>query len=88
MANHKSSLKSIRQTERKTKINQARRTRMRTYIRKVEEAITSGQKEHAQKAFREMEPLLMKEVRNNLLHINTAARKLSRTSARIKALAS
>lgn len=60
---------------------------MRTYLRKVEDAIAAGQKDQAQKAFREMQPILMKEVQNNLLHINTAARKLSRTSVRIKALA-
>lgn len=86
MANHKSALKSIRQTSKRTTMNKARMSRIRTHMRYVEEAIKAGKKEEAQNTFRTMQSELMRGVRRNLFHMNTAARKLSRISSRIKAI--
>ena len=87
MANHASAKKRIRQTERRTDINGDRRTRIRTFIRKVEEAIVGGDKTVADAAFRTAQPELMRGVAKGIFHKNTASRKLSRLSARIKGLA-
>lgn len=87
MAHTPSARKRIRQTKRRTQINRARVQRIRTFIRKVERAIASGDKGLAATAFREAQPELMRGVNKGVLHRNTAARKLSRLSARIKALA-
>lgn len=86
MANHKSALKTIRQTEKRTLMNKSRMSCIRTHLRYVEEAILSGKKTDAQERFREMQSELMRGVRRNLFHVNTASRKLSRISARIKVL--
>lgn len=86
MANHNSALKSIRQTIKRTERNKARISRIRTHVRQVEQAIQSGKKSEAQERFRLMQSELMRGVRRHLFHINTAARKLSRISTRIKAL--
>jgi small subunit ribosomal protein S20 len=86
MANHKSALKSNRQAEKRTIMNKARMSRIRTHIRYVEEAILGGNKTDAQARFREMQSELMRGVRRNLFHVNTASRKLSRISARIKSI--
>lgn len=86
MANHSSSIKSIRKTKTRTIRNRQNTSRMRTYVRKVEEAIGLGDKAKAQEAFREMQPVLMRTSSKGLLHANTVSRKLSRLSARIKAL--
>lgn len=86
MANHKSALKSNRQAVKRTEMNKARMSKIRTYLRYVEEAITSGNKKDAQERFREMQSELMRGVRRNLFHMNTASRKLSRISTRIKSL--
>jgi small subunit ribosomal protein S20 len=86
MANHKSALKTIRQTETRTALNKSRMSRIRTHLRNVEEAIQSGKKVDAQERFREMQSELMRGVRRNLFHKNTAARKLSRISARIRSI--
>lgn len=86
MAHTVSAKKRVRQTERRTIRNRARRSRMRTYIRKVEEAIAAGDKDAAQAAFKEAMPVLHRSVGAGILHRNTAARKLSRLSGRIKAL--
>jgi small subunit ribosomal protein S20 len=86
MANHKSALKTIRQTETRTALNKSRMSRIRTHLRYVEEAILSGKKKDAQERFREMQSELMRGVRRNLFHANTAARKLSRISTRIKSI--
>ncbi|HER27542.1 MAG TPA: 30S ribosomal protein S20 [Rhodospirillales bacterium] len=87
MANHASSKKRIRQTERRNKVNGDRRTRIRSYIRKVEEAIVGGDKAIAGAAFKAAQPELMRGVSKGIVHRKTASRKLSRLSARIKALA-
>ncbi|MFZ5790250.1 MAG: 30S ribosomal protein S20 [Pseudomonadota bacterium] len=86
MAQHKSAKKRIRQTERRTAVNRARTSRVRTFIKKVETAIAAGDKAAAQSAFREAQPEIHRGVRAGVLHRNTAARKLSRLSARIKSL--
>jgi small subunit ribosomal protein S20 len=87
MAHHKSAKKSIRQTERRTDVNRARTSRVRSFIKKVETAISAGDKKLAADALKEAQPEIHRGVRAGVLHRNTAARKLSRLSARIKALA-
>jgi small subunit ribosomal protein S20 len=86
MANTTSAKKAARQAERRTLINKARRSRMRTFVRKVEEAIASGNKEAADLALREAQPEIMRSALKGILHKNTASRKISRLSARIKSL--
>ena len=86
MANTKSAKKAARQAESRTLINKARRSRMRTYVRKVEEAIASGDKQAAAVALREAQPQIMRSALKGIIHRNTASRKISRLSARIKAL--
>jgi small subunit ribosomal protein S20 len=86
MANHKSAEKRIRQTERRTAVNKARVSRLRTFMKKVEVAIESGDKEAARSAYAEAQPELHRGVSKGVVHKNTAARKLSRLSSRIKAL--
>ena len=87
MAHHKSAKKSIRQTERRTDVNRARTSRVRSFIKKVETAISAGNKQVAADALKVAQPEIHRGVRAGVLHRNTAARKLSRLSARIKALA-
>ncbi|MBT3764672.1 MAG: 30S ribosomal protein S20 [Rhodospirillaceae bacterium] len=87
MAHHASAKKRIRQTLKRTEVNNTRRGRIRSFIRKVEEAIESGDQAQAQTAFREMQPELMRGAQKGILHRNTASRKLSRLSVRIKAMA-
>lgn len=86
MANTKSAKKAARVTLRRTAINKARRSRMRTFVRKVEEAITSGDKTAAEAALRNAQPELMRSAQKGILHKNTASRKISRLSARIRVL--
>jgi small subunit ribosomal protein S20 len=87
MANTPQSAKRARQSEKRFAINKARRSRIRTFIRKVEEAIASGDKAAATAAFQLAQPEMMRGVTKGVLHKNTVARKLSRLSARIKTLA-
>jgi small subunit ribosomal protein S20 len=87
MANHKSALKRIRQTATRTVVNHARVSQIRTTIRKVEEAIASGNKSDAKTAFASAEPLMMRGANRGVVNASTMSRKLSRLSARIKALA-
>lgn len=88
MAHHQSAKKSIRQTVTRTAINRDRKSRIRTFLTKVEAAITRGDKAAAQEALKVAQPELMVGVTKNIFKLNTAARKISRLSARIKALAS
>jgi small subunit ribosomal protein S20 len=88
MANTKSAQKAVRRTIRRTAINKARRSRMRTFIRKVEEAIASGDKSAAESALRAAQPEIMRSAQKGIVHKNTASRKISRLSSRVKALAS
>jgi small subunit ribosomal protein S20 len=87
MANSRQAKKRIRQTERRTAVNRARRSRMRTYVRKVEEAIAGGNKAEAQEALHNAEPQLVRAAQKGILHSNTAARKVSRLSRRVNAMA-
>ncbi len=86
MANTVQSKKRARQNEKRFQINKARRSRIRTYLRKVEEAIESGVKEDAIAALKAAQPELMRGVTKGVFHKNTASRKMSRLSARVKAL--
>jgi len=86
MANTPQSKKRARQNERRQDINKARRSRIRTFLRKVEEAIASGDQGVAQSALRDAQPELMRGVTKGVMHKNTAARKMSRLSARVKAI--
>ena len=86
MANIRSAKKRIRQTARKTVVNRNRMSRMRTYVKKVETAIAAGDKDAAGAALKEAQPKIMRGVTKGLLHRNTAARKVSRLNARVKAL--
>ncbi|HYC06272.1 MAG TPA: 30S ribosomal protein S20 [Azospirillaceae bacterium] len=86
MANHKSAEKRIRQTERRTEVNRARVSRIRTFVKKVEMAIESGDQAAAAAAFKEAQPEMMRGVTKGVLHKNTVSRKLSRLSHRIKTL--
>ncbi len=86
MANIRSAKKRIRQTARKTVVNRNRMSRMRTYIKKVETAIAAGDKNAAGAALKAAQPEIMRGVTKGLLHRNTAARKVSRLNARVKAL--
>jgi len=88
MANTASARKRIRQIKTRTARNVARKSRMRTFIKKVEVAIASGDKTVAADALRAAQPEMQRASGKGIVHPNTIARKLSRLSARIKALAS
>ncbi len=86
MANSPSSKKRARQIERRTEVNKARRSRIRTFIRKVEEAIAGGDQAAATEALRVAQPEIMRGVTKGVTHKNTASRKVSRLASRVKAL--
>jgi small subunit ribosomal protein S20 len=85
MANHISALKRARQTEKKTAINRASKSRMRSALRSLRTALTSGDKTELETTFRETVSALDKSVQKGILHKNTASRYKSRLSARVKA---
>ncbi|PJE27424.1 SSU ribosomal protein S20P [Pseudooceanicola antarcticus] len=87
MANTAQSKKRARQIETRTAVNKARRSRIRTHLRKVEEAIASGDKAAAAAALKAAQPELMRGVTKGVYHKNTASRKISRLAARVKAIA-
>ena len=87
MANTPQSKKRARQNDRRAAVNKARRSRIRTFLRKVEEAIASGDQTAAIAALRAAQPELMRGVTKGVFHKNTASRKISRLSARVKSLA-
>lgn len=86
MANTKSAKKAVRKLTHKTDINKARRSRMRGFVRKVEEAIASGDKSAANAALKAAEPVIMRTAGKGVLHRNTASRKVSRLNARVRAM--
>lgn len=86
MAHHKSAKKRIRRNAHRFEINHARMSRIRTFMKKVEKAIALGDQGAAKSAFEEAQPEMHRGVSKGVLHRNTVARKLSRMSARIKAL--
>ncbi len=86
MANSPQAKKRARQAERRTEVNTNRRSRIRTFLRKVEEAIVGGDKTVAAAALKEAQPEIMRGVTKGIMHKNTASRKVSRLSARVKSL--
>jgi small subunit ribosomal protein S20 len=86
MANNASARKRIRQTEKRTARNKARKSRVRSFLRKVEEAVKSGDKAAAQEAFRAAQPELQRAATKGVVHANMVARRLSRLSARVKSV--
>lgn len=86
MANTASAKKAVRKIAARTEVKKASRSRMRTQVRKVEEAIASGDKEAASNAFKSAQPEIMKAVTRGILKKNTAARKVSRLAKRLKAV--
>lgn len=86
MANTKSAKKMVRKIARRTEVNKSRRSRVRTYVRKVEEAIASGDKTAATAALKAAEPEIMRGVTKGVIHKNTGSRKVSRLAARVKKL--
>jgi small subunit ribosomal protein S20 len=86
MANTASARKRIRQTTKRTERNRARKSRMRTFVKKVESAISGGDKATAAEALRAAQPEMQRAATKGVVHLNTVSRKLSRLSARIKAM--
>ena len=87
MANNPGARKAIRKIEARTEVNKARRSRVRTYLRKVEEALASGDAAAAEAALKNAQPELMRGVSKGIMHKNTASRKVSRLASRVKTLA-
>lgn len=88
MANTVSAKKATRKIAARTAVNKNRRSRVRTYIRKVEEAIADKKVDEAKEALRVVQPELMRAANKGVMHKNTASRKVSRLAARVKALQS
>ena len=86
MANHKSSKKRILRNNKRNEINSNRISRIRTYIKKVETEISSENKDRANEAFKLAMPEIQRGVSKGLIHKNTASRKLSRLSSKIKSI--
>jgi small subunit ribosomal protein S20 len=86
MATHKSAEKRLRQTAKRTAINRARKSRVRTFVKRVELAIAAGDQEAARSALRVAQPELHRAITKRVLHKNTVARKLSRLATRINTL--
>jgi small subunit ribosomal protein S20 len=86
MANTPSAKKAARKIARRTAINKSRRSRVRTFVRQVEEALTAGDRSAAEAAFKAAQPELMRAAAKGVLHCNTASRKVSRLAQRLKAL--
>jgi small subunit ribosomal protein S20 len=87
MANTPQAKKRARQNEARFQVNKMRRSRIRTFLRAVEEAIASGDQAAAAKALQVAQPELMRGVTKGVVHKNTAARKMSRLASRVKAIA-
>lgn len=86
MANHASAKKRVRRNAKRALMNKSRTSRMRTFLKKVEMAIATGNAKDAETALRHAQPEVYRGVSKGIVHKNTAARKMSRLSARIKAL--
>lgn len=87
MAHHKSAKKRIRQTSSRTEVNRSRESRIKTFIKKVETAIASGDQAAAKEALKNAQPEIMRGVTKGVLAKGTASRKVSRLAARVKSLA-
>lgn len=86
MANSPQAKKRARQAAKRTEINKSRKSRVRTYVRKVEEAISSGDRDAAQAAFRAAQPEIVRGANKGVIHKNAAARKVSRLAQRVKTM--
>ncbi|WP_208432136.1 MULTISPECIES: 30S ribosomal protein S20 [Bartonella] len=86
MANTPSARKAVRKVVARTQVNKARRSRVRTFARKFDDALAGGDKTSAEIAFKNLEPEIMRAVSKGVFHKNTAARKVSRLAKRLKAL--
>ena len=86
MANTKSAQKAARKMRRRTEINKARQSRLKSFVRKVEEALASGNKAAAKGALAAAEPVLARMAQKGMIHKNTASRKVSRLAARVRAM--
>lgn len=86
MANTRSAKKMMRKITRRTAVNRSRRSRMRTFLRKVEEAIAAGDQTAAMAALKAAEPEIMRAAQKGVVHKNTASRKVSRLASRVKTL--
>jgi small subunit ribosomal protein S20 len=86
MANNPGAKKAIRKTARRTAVNKARRSRVRTFMRKFDEAVASGDKTVAEAAFVEAQSELMRAVSKGVVHANTGSRKVSRLHRQLKKL--
>lgn len=87
MANTSSAKKAVRKIEARTEVNKSRRSRVRTFIRKFDDAVASGDQVAAQAAFKAAEPEMMRAASNGVIHKNTASRKVSRLAKRLKGMA-
>ena len=88
MANTKSAQKAVRKISRRTAVNKMRRSQMRTYVKKVEDALEAKDAIGAVEAFKQAEPILARAAQKGIVHDNAASRKISRLAKRVKALAS
>lgn len=86
MANTSSAKKATRKIAARTEVNKARRSRMRSFVRKFEEAVAAGDKAAATEAFKAVEPEIMRAATKGIVHKNTASRKVSRLAARLKSV--
>ena len=86
MANSRQAIKRVKQTRQRTEVNRARRSRIRTFLKSVDEAISSGDKQAAAAALVAAQPEIMRGVTKGVLHKNTASRRISRLSARVKSM--
>jgi len=87
MANTSSAKKATRQAARRTQVNKARHSRLKTTVRSVEEAIASGNKAAAEAALKVAEPVLMRTAQKGVVHKRTASRKVSRLALRVRSMA-
>jgi small subunit ribosomal protein S20 len=87
MANTSSAKKAARQMRRRTEVNKSRHSQLKGYVRKVEEALASGDKTAAKSALAAAEPILMRTAQKGVVHKRTASRKVSRLAARVRAMA-
>ncbi|RIA47745.1 30S ribosomal protein S20 [Dichotomicrobium thermohalophilum] len=86
MPNTKTAKRAVRKIERRTEINKARKSRVRTFIRHVNDAVASGDAEAAREALRKAQPEIMRGAQKGVMHKNTAARTISRLSHRVRKL--
>lgn len=87
MANTKSARKAVRKIAARTEMNKSRRTQMRSAVRQVEEAVVAGDQTAAQAALTAAEPTIARAAQHGIVHKNTASRKISRLTSRVRALA-